>query len=56
MRRKNKLDMTITEQLDFAVDQLCENYCKYRQQYKDGNMKKAWLKDTYCKSCPAREI
>lgn len=55
-RINNKMDMTISEQLDYIADQVCYEYCRYYEQMENGVIKKKILKDCYCKNCPLKEI
>lgn len=66
LRAKNKMDMTITEQLQVIADKFCDYYCKYPAIYHE-----QYLDDTYdtqqdardamqkeqCENCPiAKEL
>lgn len=60
-RRKNKLYMTIGEQLDRIAEEMCDKYCKYpelcKQQEKDPKLADEMLMNVYCEHCPmTREI
>ena len=55
MRKNNKQDMTIMEQLNIIVEEMCDKYCKYPQIYeyeKDGDKKL----EIECKQCPIGRI
>lgn len=54
MRKNNINDMTITEQFQRVLDDLCEDYCKYYAKYgkgKDGNK----LNEA-CRNCPMNRV
>lgn len=43
--------VTITEQLDAIVSEVCDNLCKYPEQCKDESEL-----EEHCRSCPLRRI
>lgn len=55
-RRKNKADMTVTEQIELIRDSMCENYCKYQEkaysEHKDPDEAMDVLINQYCTDCP----
>lgn len=51
MRKNNKSEMTIAEQLNAIADDFCKNYCKYsdaQDEKKEGC--------EHCKNCPLGEL
>jgi len=60
MRKKNKAEMTITEQITAVREKICDSYCRYTEQYlscyKDPD--EAWEKQCadICNFCPMREL
>lgn len=61
-RRKNKADMTITEQLHSIRDYACE-ICKYKEAYESGNLEYPetttgldYLIEHYCEKCRMMEV
>lgn len=50
MRRNNRLDMTIREQLSATKEDICEKYCKYRDKLKGEDLNEV------CRDCPVRKI
>lgn len=59
-RRKNKLDMTVTEQLQSIVDTICDKYCKYPDEYmgkiKDVDEAQEAMQHEVCEHCPFMEL
>lgn len=55
-RRNNKMDMTVSEQLQFIKDQMCLCYCRYSEKLIEGKMKRDVLEGEYCKYCALKEI
>ena len=56
-RRKNKMDMRITEQLDAIADKICEGYCKYSAEYTKGDTDRTEeLIKEHCNGCPLLEL
>lgn len=59
-RRKNKIDMTITEQLQSMVDTFCDCYCKYPDEYrgkiKDVDEAQETMQHEVCERCPFMEL
>lgn len=57
MRKKNKVDMTVTEQLNAISDRMCEEYCKYYEKMKDMDEEESEkYADVYCLNCPLGEL
>lgn len=50
-RRNNKMDMTITEQLEAVKSTFCWEYCKFNSE---DNEKE--LEEKHCRNCPLKEI
>jgi hypothetical protein len=59
-RRKNKVDMTITEQLEALREDICDNYCKFpgevRSKYTDIDKATEQLVLEHCDGCPFMEL
>ena len=59
-RRKNKLDMTITEQMQSVADRMCDCYCKYpdiyRGKIKDVDEAQEQMQHEQCEHCPLMEL
>lgn len=55
-RRKDKMAMTITEQLDCVADQVCFKLCRYHEKLETGAIKKKELKELHCINCPLKEV
>ena len=60
MRKHNKEDMTIPEQIAAVREKLCDDYCKYTEQYlgcyKDPDEAQERLLADICQYCPMREL
>ena len=60
MRKHNKSDMTVSEQLDYIKEQICDDYCKYpedcRSFIKDPDEAWEYLMRTHCATCPLNEL
>lgn len=63
-RRNNKIDMSITEQLEAMKDKICLGYCKYYEEadsmldngkFNNETDMENFLNET-CKSCPLMEL
>lgn len=55
-RRNNIADMTITEQFEAIKEQMCDDYCKFRElsfeENKDPDDAYEWLQNNHCEHCP----
>ena len=60
MRSNNKEDMTITEQIAAVREKICDDYCKFTEQYlscyKDPDEAQEKLLADMCQYCPMREL
>lgn len=60
MRRRNKADMTVTEQLDRIKDTVCTTRCKYMDMvlgtHQSPDLDMDYLQETYCATCPMNEL
>lgn len=60
MRKKNKADMTIPEQIAVVREKICDDYCKYTEQYrgcyKDPDEAQEKLLADICQYCVMREL
>ena len=57
MRRKNIADMTITEQIESIKEQMCNDYCKYPDNWdaeKEGC--ELWDSNLCAKECPLNRL
>jgi hypothetical protein len=55
-RRNNQLDMSITEQILKAREEMCSEYCKYTDIKKHGQISQESL-DMICKyDCPLNKL
>ena len=59
-RKNNKEDMTIGEQIAAVREKICDEYCKYTEQYlscyKDPDEAQERLLADMCSFCPMREL
>ena len=59
-RRKNKIDMTISEQIESVKERMCDGYCKMLEKYlsenKDPNVAWEKMNDEVCPKCPLGEL
>ena len=60
MRKHNKEDMTIPEQIAAVREKICDEVCKYTEQYlgcyKDPDEAQERLLADICQYCPMREL
>jgi len=60
MRRKNRAEMTITEQFESIKERICDQYCKYpdmaKLAYEDPDEAMERLMHSYCEHCPLMEL
>lgn len=52
MRKKNIKDMTIMEQVNVIVEDICTNYCKYPNQFDCENPDDVETFNSICGKCP----
>ena len=59
-RRKNKADMTISEQFESIKERICDGYCKFPEMaklaYGDTDEALERLMESYCNHCPLQEL
>ncbi len=60
MRKTNKAEMTITEQIEVIKEKMCGGYCKYpdvaKEAIGDPDEAQEWLQDNFCNNCPLNEL
>lgn len=63
MRKTNKSDMTITEQLHEIREHVCDTLCKYREAFESGDLSypetttaQDFFEEHYCEKCRMREV
>ena len=63
MRKRNKKDMTITEQLHSLREYTCDTLCKYREALESGELSypetttaQDFFEEHYCEKCRMREV
>lgn len=65
MRRKNKEEMTITEQIEDVAERMCKDYCKYpavyherllRDEYEDADKADEAMQNEQCNNCPLMRL
>ena len=52
MRKKNIGDMTIMEQVNVIVEDICTNYCKYPNQFDSDDPEQEQEFNNICNNCP----
>ena len=52
MRKKNIGDMTIMEQVNVIVSDICTNYCKYPNQFDSDDPDQMLEFERICEHCP----
>jgi len=59
-RRKNRAEMTITEQFEAIKEQMCDNYCRFpalsKETIEDENEAFEWLMNEHCSNCPLNRL
>lgn len=55
-RQKNKVDMTIPEQLQYLADQICNTRCKYPDIWDEKKEGKPLDESEYCDQCPLNQL
>lgn len=59
-RKTNKMDMTVTEQLEHIKEDICDHYCKHMEKvqgtHKHPKYDFDYLQVTYCSTCPLNEL
>ena len=57
MRRNNKMDMTVTEQIKAIRQKMCESYCKYSVYDQEDKVRERDITEKIsCENCPIREL
>lgn len=56
MRKNNKMDMTVTEQIYAIVEDFCLHYCKYRDTWDEKKEGCELLESEHCRNCPLGEL
>ena len=60
MRKKNKMDMTIPEQLESIKEKMCDQYCRFPEEAKatheDPDEAMESLMHVHCEHCPLMEL
>lgn len=56
MRKNNKQDMTIREQIQAVADEICSTRCKYPDQWDEEKEGIELCDSEYCKNCPLNEL
>lgn len=56
MRQKNKADMTITEQIQRMVEEFCNHYCKWSEQFDEEAEGCELSESEHCQNCPFNEV
>ena len=55
-RKKNKVDMTISEQLDVITDAICKTRCKYFDTWDEEAEGCELSESEHCQNCPINEL
>ena len=59
-RKRNKNDMTVTEQIEAVKTRMCDDYCRYQElsleTIEDPDEAFEWLQRNYCQNCPLSEL
>ena len=65
MRKKNKVDMTIHEQLETIGEKICNDYCRYPLVYRERYLMEEYdnedaameaMQNEFCVKCPLMEL
>lgn len=56
MRKNNKMDMTVTEQINAIADNICRNYCKYPDTWDEEKEGCELSESEHCRNCPLGEL
>lgn len=51
-RRKNKADMTVSEQIEAIAEEICNHYCKYPDLWDEEAEGEPLESSHVCKNCP----
>lgn len=51
-RRKNKADMTVSEQLEAIAEEMCNHYCKYPDLWNEEAEGCELSESEHCRNCP----
>lgn len=55
-RRKNKADMTISEQIEAIAEDFCNHYCKYPDLWDEEAEGCELSESEHCQNCPLNEL
>lgn len=56
MRRKNRAEMTITEQFESIKERMCDQYCKWPEQFDEEAEGCELSESEHCAHCPLMEL
>jgi len=56
MRKNNKMDMTVTEQINAIADNICRNYCKYSDTGDEEKEGCELCDSEHFRNCPLNEL
>ena len=56
MRKNNRNDMTIAEQMISIIEDICTNYCKYPNQFDSDDPEQEKQFNEICENCPLGRI
>ncbi len=54
LRRKNKLEMTISEQVETIKESICDDICRFRIEA--AGVDPDYFIETYCSKCPLTKL
>lgn len=54
MRKNNKQDMTVTEQLEIIKESICDGYCKFRAEA--AGVDPDYFIEKFCSGCPLTQL
>ena len=55
-RKKNKLDMTVTEQITSIAETFCKDYCKWPVLYDEEEEGVELCNSVHCQNCPINQL
>ena len=56
MRRNNKADMTISEQIESIKERMCDQYCKWPDKWDEEAEGIPLFESEHCEHCPLMEL
>lgn len=56
MRKNNKMDMTVTEQINAIAEDFCNHYCKYPDIWDEEKEGCELSESEHCANCPLGEL